>query len=93
MFEDRKELDKTMAELAKYLRIIDEAKTEADIIKDALKTYMLKNEIDTLSGTEHKAKLVHKVTPTIDRKQLTLDMPDVAEKYLKITESDYVKFA
>lgn len=76
-----------MSELAKYNHMLDETTAIIDGLKDELKQYMINNNIETLTGDEHKAiyKLVS--SSRIDTAAFKKELPDVAARYTKTSET------
>lgn len=86
-------LDEIMHELAQYIRIQEEAAATVEGLKDQLKQAMLEAGTDTITGTEHKASYKAVTSSRIDTTALRKDMPEVAQKYTKTTESKRFLFA
>ena len=84
---DRETIDKAFSNLAKLKMEIAELEMQADKWQDAIKDYMSKTGSDILQGTEHKATYKPVTSSRIDKKALAADLPDVAEKYTKTTET------
>ena len=80
-----------MSELAKYERIADETAAIIDGFKDEIKQYMTANNIETLTGQEHKAIYKSVSSSKIDTKALKNELPDIAARYTKTT--DYMRFS
>ena len=76
-----------MSELAKYNHMLDETTAIIDGLKDELKQYMINNNLETLTGDEHKAiyKLVS--SSRIDTAAFKKELPDVAARYTKTSET------
>lgn len=86
-------LDEIMSELAQYIRIQEEAAATVEGLKDQLKQAMLEAGTDTITGTEHKASYKAVTSSRIDTTALRKDMPELAQKYTKTTESKRFLFA
>lgn len=86
-------LDEIMHELAQYIRIQEEAAATVEGLKDQLKQAMLEAGTDTITGTEHKASYKTITSSRIDTTALKKDMPELAQKYTKTTESKRFLFA
>lgn len=86
-------INEIMSELAQYTRIAEEAAATAEALKDQLKQYMLENQLDTLSGDEHKATYKTVTSSRIDTTALKKALPDVATAYTKTTETRRFTFA
>ena len=80
-------INEIMAELAQYTRMAEEIAATVDSLKDTLKKYMEENQLETLTGTEHKATYKTVTSSRIDTTALKRNDPDIAEKYTKTTES------
>lgn len=76
-----------MAELAQYTRMAEEIAATVDGLKDIIKKYMEENQLETLTGSEHKATYKTVTSSRIDTTALKRNAPDIAEKYTKTTES------
>lgn len=80
-------IDSTMKELAEYIRMGEEIAANIDALKDALKQYMRETGVDSLTGTEHKASYKAVVSSRIDSAALKKELPEIAAKYTKTTET------
>ena len=80
-------IDSTMKELAEYIRMGEEIAANIDALKDALKQYMRETGVDSLTGAEHKASYKAVTSSRIDTTALKRDMPEIAAKYTKTTET------
>ena len=79
-------INEIMAELAQYTRMAEEIAATVDSLKDTLKKYMEENQLETLTGNEHKATYKTVTSSRIDTTALKRNDPDLAEKYTKTTE-------
>ena len=70
-------INEIMKELAQYKRLQDETAAIIEGLTDQIKAYMIENQLDTITGDEHKAKA----------------LPDVATAYTKTTETRRFTFA
>lgn len=86
-------LDEIMRELAQYIRIQEEAAAMVEGLKDQLKQAMQEAGTDTITGAEHKASYKTITSSRIDTAALRKDMPELAQKYTKTTESKRFLFA
>lgn len=86
-------INKIMAELAQYTRLQEEAAAMVDGLKDQIKQYMIDNQLETLTGNEHKATYKTVTSSRIDTTALKRNAPDIAEKYTKTTETKRFTFA
>ena len=82
-----------MSELAKYNRLLDETTEIIDSLKDEIKVYMINNNLDTITGEEHKATYKTVTCNRIDTTALKKELPDVATRYTKTTENMRFTFA
>ena len=87
------DINAIMAELAQYTRMAEEIAATVDGLKDAIKKYMEENQIETLTGNEHKATYKTVTSSRIDTTALKRNAPDIAEKYTKTTETKRFTFA
>ena len=86
-------INETMRELAQYTRLQEEAAAMVEALKDQLKQYMNENQLETLTGDEHKATYKTVSTSRIDTSALKRDMPAVAAQYSKTTETRRFTFS
>lgn len=84
------DINSIMAELAKYNRMAEETAAIIDGLKDQIKDYMTKNNLETLRGEEHKATYKEVFNNRIDTTALKAELPDIAKRYTKSTS--YMKF-
>lgn len=82
-----------MAELAQYKRLQDETAAIIEGLTDQLKEYMTLNQLDTLTGAEHKATYKMVTSSRIDTTALKKALPEVATAYTKTTETRRFTFA
>lgn len=80
-------LDKIMKEVAEYTRMAEEIGAKLDSLKDTLKKHMEENGLDSIAGSEHKASYKAVTSSRIDTTALKRDMPEIAAKYTKTTET------
>lgn len=85
--------NKIMAELAQYTRIQEETAVIIESLRDALKQYMTENQIDILTGDEHKATYKAVRSSRIDTTALKKERPEIAAAYTKTTETKRFTFA
>ena len=76
-----------MKELAQYKRLQDETAAIIEGLTDQLKEYMTANQLDTLTGDEHKATYKIVTSSRIDTTALKKAMPEVVTAYTKTTET------
>ena len=86
-------INEIMSELAEYNRLAEEIETTVDGLKNAIKKYMEENQLETLTGNEHKATYKTVISSRIDTTALKRNAPDIAEKYTKTTETKRFTFA
>lgn len=80
-------LNALMREIAEYSRMAEEIDATLDSLKDTLKKYMDENGLDSIAGNEHKASYKAVTSSRIDTTALKRDMPEIAAKYTKTTET------
>lgn len=80
-------LNALMHEIAEYFRMAEEIGATLDSLKDSLKKYMDENGLDSIAGNEHKASYKAVTSSRIDTTALKRDMPEIAAKYTKTTET------
>ena len=88
-----KNIDTIMGELAQYTRLQEETAAIIDGLKDELKAIMQEQNTDTLTGTEHKASYKAVVSSRIDTTAIKKELPEVAAKYTRTTETRRFTFA
>lgn len=86
-------INEIMQELAQYTRLQEEAAAMVEALKDQLKQYMNENQLDTLTGAEHKATYKTVTSSRIDTAALKKGHPDIAAAYTKQTETKRFTFA
>lgn len=80
-------LDSLMREIAEYTRMAEEVAATLDSLKDTLKKHMEENGLDSIAGSEHKASYKAVTSSRIDTTALKRDMPEIAARYTKTTET------
>ena len=80
-------LDSLMREIAEYTRMAEEVAAMLDSLKDILKKHMEENGLDSIAGSEHKASYKAVTSSRIDTTALKRDMPEIAAKYTKTTNT------
>lgn len=80
-------LDFLMREIAEYTRMAEEIAATLDSLKDTLKKHMEENGLDSIAGSEHKASYKAATSSRIDTTALKRDLPEIAAKYTKTTET------
>lgn len=80
-------LDSLMREIAEYTRMAEEVTAMLDSLKDILKKHMEENGLDSIAGSEHKASYKAVTSSRIDTTALKRDMPEIAAKYTKTTNT------
>ena len=80
-------LNALMREIAEYTRIAEEIGAMLDSLKDTLKKHMEENGLDSIAGSEHKASYKAVTSSRIDTTALKRDLPEIAAKYTKTTET------
>lgn len=88
-----KNIDIIMKELAQYTRLQEETAAIIDGLKDELKAIMQERHTDTLTGTEHKASYKAVISSRIDTTAIKKELPEVAAKYTRTTETRRFTFA
>lgn len=88
----RQNLDALMKEIAEYTRLSEEVSETLDSLRDALKTYMTENGLDTVTGSEHKASYKKVTSSRLDSAALKKELPEIAAKYTKTTETRRLLF-
>lgn len=80
-------LNALMREIAEYTRMAEEIGATLDSLKDTLKKHMEENGLDSIAGSEHKASYKTVTSSRIDTTALKRDLPEIAAKYTKTTET------
>lgn len=86
-------INEIMKELSQYTRMAEEIAATVEGLKDQLKQYMNENQLETLTGAEHKATYKTVTSSRIDTTALKKGHPDIASQYTKTTESKRFTFA
>lgn len=86
-------INEIMKELAQYKRLQDETGAIIEGLTDKIKQYMTENQLETLTGDEHKATYKTVTSSRIDTTALKKALPDVATAYTKTTEARRFTFA
>lgn len=87
------DINALMAELAQYIRMQEEAAAMVETLKDQLKAQMQAAGVDTLAGAEHKATYKAVTSCRVDTTALKKDLPEIAARYTKTTETRRFTFA
>lgn len=87
------DINEIMAELAQYIRIQEEAAATVEALKDQLKAQMQAAGVDTLAGAEHKATYKAVTSSRVDTAALKKELPEIAARYTKTTETRRFTFA
>ncbi len=86
-------INNIMQELAQYTRLQEETNAIVDGLKDKIKAYMQDNNLDTITGNEHKASYKTVTSSRVDTTALKKDMPEVVARYTRATETKRFIFA
>lgn len=86
-------INEIMAELSQYKRLQDETAAIIEGLTDKIKQYMIDNQLDTLTGDEHKASYKTVISSRIDTTALKKALPEIATAYTKTTETKRFTFA
>ena len=86
-------INQIMSELAQYIRVQEEAAAMVEALKDQLKAQMQAAGVDTLAGAEHKATYKAVTSCRVDTTALKKDLPEIAARYTKTTETRRFTFA
>lgn len=87
-----KDINMMFSELAQYTRIMEEASATVDGLKDEIKKYMEEHDTDIVIGNEHKATYKAVSSSRIDTASLKKELPDIASRYTKTTETKRFTF-
>ena len=87
------DINATMAELAQYIRMQEEAAAMVESLKDQLKERMTAAGVESLAGSEHKATYKTVTSYRVDTAAIKRDMPEVAARYTKMTTTRRFTFA
>ena len=85
-------IDSIMKELAEYIRMGEQIAATVDGLKDQLKQIMREQNTDTLTGTEHKATYKAVTSSRIDTTALKRELPEIAARYSKNSETKRFTF-
>ena len=81
------EMESKIRELRQLQALIEEATAEAEAIKDAIKADMTAQGADELRAGEYKITWKAVTASRLDTAALKKALPDVAERFTKITTS------
>ena len=81
------ELDSKIKELRELRRMAEELQQEIDGITDTIKAEMTARNVDTLSGTDWKAKWKEVTSNRLDSTALKKELPDIAARFMKASTS------
>jgi len=87
-----KDINEMFSELAQYTRLQEETAAIIEGLKDEIKKYMEERNTDILTGNEHKATYKAVTFNRIDTTALKKDLPDIAARYTKTTETKRFTF-
>lgn len=79
------EIESKVRELRQLQQLIEEAQTEAEAIKDAIKAHM--GSAEELRAGEYRITWKPVITARVDTKALQAAMPDVAQAFTRETTS------
>ena len=85
-------IQKTMKELAQYIRMQEEISETIEGLKDQIKAYMQENGLETLASDEHKATYKTVTSSRIDTTAFKKAFPSMAEQFTKTTTSQRFTF-
>ena len=85
-------IQETMKELAQYIRMQEEITETIEGLKDQIKAYMQKNQLETLASDEHKATYKTVTSSRIDTTAFKKAFPSMAEQFTKTTTSQRFTF-
>lgn len=87
------DINALMTELAQYIRLQEEAAATVEALKDQIKAQMQAAGVDTLAGAEHKATYKAVTSSRVDTTALKKELPEIAARYTKTTETRRFTFA
>ena len=79
------ELENKCRELRQLQALIEEAQAEAETIKDAIKAFM--GDSESVQAGEYRISWKSVTTAKLDSKALKAALPEVAERFTRITTS------
>lgn len=86
-------VNETLQALAEYTRMKEEIDAEIETLRDTLKAYMMENNTDTVTGTEHRVTWKTVKNNRFDSAALKADAPELYAAYMKTSESKRFTFA
>lgn len=86
-------INELFAQLAQYNNIATETAAIIDGLKDQIKAYMAENNLDTITGTEHKATYKNVSSSRLDTAALKKELPDIAARYSVTTNTMRFNFS
>ena len=87
------DINATMADLAQYIRMQEEAAAMVESLKAQLKGRMTAAGVESLAGSEHKATYKAVTSSRVDTTSLKKDLPEIAARYTKTTTARRFTFS
>lgn len=87
------DINEIMRELAQYKRLQEEIAGIIDGLQDEIKSYMTARGLEVLAGDEHKASYKAVTSSRVDTTALKRELPDIAARYTRTTETRRFTFA
>ena len=87
------DINEIMKELAQYKRLQEETAGIIDGLQDEIKRYMQARGLEVLTGDEHKASYKAVTSSRVDTTALKRELPDIAARYTRTTETRRFTFA
>lgn len=79
--------DERVKELRELLRMREELEAEITSLQDDLKAVMTENNTDEIRGIDYKISWKLVTSSRLDSTKLKKELPEIAEQYMKTTES------
>lgn len=74
-------------ELRELTRMREELEAEITSLQDGLKAVMTESDTDEISGVDYKITWKMVQSSRLDSTKLKKELPEIAEQYMKVTES------
>nr|WP_297708872.1 hypothetical protein [uncultured Butyrivibrio sp.] len=80
-------VNEMVKELRELTRMREELEAEITSLQDGLKAVMTESDTDEISGVDYKITWKMVQSSRLDSTKLKKELPEIAEQYMKVTES------
>jgi predicted phage-related endonuclease len=85
--KDMANVNEMVRELRELTRMREELEAEITSLQDGLKAVMTESDTDEISGVDYKITWKMVQSSRLDSTKLKKELPEIAEQYMKVTES------